>query len=75
MKRKIIKWTLKFTVATLLLIGLLPGIVFIPLLLYANKTVVHNFTVYQNKPLDKEFKTEVSTLFNTFHSATTNGIY
>ena len=59
MKRKILKWTLRITVVTLLTLGLLIVIVLTPSLLYANKTVVDNFTVYHNKPLDKEFKTEV----------------
>ena len=59
MKRKILKWTLRITVVTLLSLGLLITIVLTPSLLYANKTVVDNFTVYHNKPLDKEFKTEI----------------
>lgn len=50
---------MRITVGVLVSLGLLITIVLTPSLMYANKTVVDKFTVYHNKPLDKEFKTEV----------------
>ena len=43
----------------MLLLGCLVGIVLTPSLLYANKTVVANSTVYHNKPLDRTLKTRL----------------
>ena len=56
MKQKLLKWTLRITAVTLLTLALLICIVLTPSLMYANKTMVDNFTVYHNKPLDKEGK-------------------
>jgi len=54
MKRKILKWILRFTVLIVILIGVLILTVLNPTLLYAKKTVLENYTVYHNKPLDKD---------------------
>jgi hypothetical protein len=59
MKQKILKWTLRLTVLIILLFGVLILTVLNPTLLYANKTVLENFTVYHNKPLDKDLKTRL----------------
>lgn len=64
MKRKILKWTLRFTVLIILLFGVLILTVLNPALLYANKTVFENFTVYHNKPLDKDLKTQLDNARN-----------
>ncbi len=56
MKRKIFKWTIRISVVAVLLLGLLVAIVLKPSLMYANKTLLGNFTVYHDKPLDKELK-------------------
>ena len=59
MKRKILKWTFRFTVLIILLFGVLILTVLNPTLLYANKTVFENFTVFHNKSLDKDLKTRL----------------
>jgi hypothetical protein len=59
MKKNIAVWTLRIIVVTILSIGFLIFIVLKPSLLYANKTVIDNFTIYHTKPLDKEIKSEV----------------
>jgi hypothetical protein len=64
MNRKILKWTLRFTVLIILLFGVLILTVLNPTLLYANKTVLENFTVYHNKPLDKDLKTRLDNARN-----------
>ncbi len=55
MKRQIRKWTLRLTATGLLCLGFLVGIVLNPILLYANKTTVGNYTVYHNASLDANF--------------------
>ncbi len=59
MIRKLIKWTIRISVATLLILVLLVAIVLTPSLLYANKTVMANCTVYHNKPLDKTLQLRI----------------
>jgi len=52
MKRQIKKWTLRITVTGLFIVGLLLIIVLNPILTYANKTTLDNFTIYHNTELD-----------------------
>jgi hypothetical protein len=54
-KHAIKKWTLRLTATIVLIFGMLVGLVLNPSLLYANKTVVGNFTVYHTGTLDKSF--------------------
>jgi len=53
MKQKIKKWTLLLMATGLLCLGLLVGMVLNPTLLYAHKSIVGNYTIYHNTPLDK----------------------
>jgi hypothetical protein len=53
MKQQVKKWALRLTATGFLLLGILVGIVLNPTLLYANKTVVGNYAIYHNAPLDK----------------------
>lgn len=55
MKRQIKIWLLRLTVAGLMCLGLILGIILNPSLLYANKTIVGNFTIYHNVLLDDKF--------------------
>lgn len=55
MKRQIRKWTLRLTATGLLCLGFLVGIVLNPTLLYANKTIVGNYSIYHDEPLDENF--------------------
>jgi hypothetical protein len=59
MKRKIIKWSIRSLAVVVLLLGFLVVIVLTPSLLYANKTVMANCTVYHNKPFDKALKLRI----------------
>lgn len=56
MRRKLLNWTIKLSVLTVLLLGLLVLVVLTPSLLYANKTQIGTYTIYHNKPLDKDLK-------------------
>src|SRR5450432_1797229 len=56
MKKQFIKWIFRLTVTGLFLFGLLVLFMLSPVLLYANKTVVGNYSIYHNKPLDKDFR-------------------
>lgn len=56
MNRIFLKWTLRLTALAMLLLGLLIAIVLNPTLLYASKTVMGNYSVYHQKPLDSDFK-------------------
>lgn len=60
MKKQIRKWILRFIATGLLLVSLLLVIVLNPTLLYANKTIFGNYTVYHNSPLDNNFKTRLT---------------
>jgi hypothetical protein len=55
MKRQIKKWTFRLMVTGLFLFGLLVMFMLNPVLLYANKTSVGNYSIYHNKPLEKNF--------------------
>lgn len=65
MKEQIKKWTIRLTATGLLISGLLIGIVLNPSLLYANQTVVGNYTIYHNSNIDNG-------LFNRFESITSS---
>ena len=52
MLRKTIKWSLRLSALTLFLATVLAGIVLNPSLLYANKTVLGNDTVFHDRDLD-----------------------
>lgn len=56
MKRKLLNWSIKLSLLTVLLLGLLVLVVLTPSLLYANKTQLGAYTIYHNKPLDKDLK-------------------
>ncbi|MEO6818392.1 MAG: hypothetical protein ABI204_01595 [Ginsengibacter sp.] len=56
MKRKIIKWAGRLLSLFLFLFVILITIVLNPILTYAHKTTFSNFTIYHEKPLDKEFE-------------------
>ncbi len=55
MKKQIKTWIFRLTVTGLFLFGLLVTFMLAPILLYANKTDVGNYSVYHNKPLDNSF--------------------
>jgi len=56
MRRKLLNWTIKLSVLTVLLFGLLVLVVLTPSLIYGNKTQIGTYTIYHNKPLDKDLK-------------------
>jgi hypothetical protein len=60
MKQKIKKWIFRLFITVVLLLAILLTFVLNPTLLYGNKTVSGNYTVYHNKALDKSFHTTVS---------------
>lgn len=62
MKRMIRKWTIRITATGLLIGGLLIGIVLNPTLLYANKTVVDNYTIYHNSDIDDNFLNQLENI-------------
>lgn len=55
MNKQLKKWTFRLIFTGLFLIGLLVTFVLSPILLYANKTLIGNYSIYHNKPLDKNF--------------------
>lgn len=56
MKRKLFKWTIRISVVIIITLSILIWLVLTPSLMYANKTQMGIFTVYHNKPLDKDLK-------------------
>ena len=56
MKKAFKKWTFRLIVTGLFLIGLLVLFMLNPIILYANKTVLGNYSIYHNKPLGKAFQ-------------------
>ena len=56
MKKQFKKWVFRLTVTGLFLFGLLSTFMLNPILLYANKTIVGNYSIYHNKQLDKIFE-------------------
>ena len=65
MKRTIKNWTIRLIITGALLVGLLIVIILNPSLLYANQTVVGNYTIYHNSEIDTYLmnKLENVTLF------------
>lgn len=59
MKKRFKKWTFSLIVAGLFLFGLLVIFMLNPIILYANKTVIGNYSIYHNKPLDKNFQDQI----------------
>jgi len=55
MKKQIRKWSLRIIATSLFISGLLLGIVLNPQLLYANKSIDGNYTIYHQQPLDPSF--------------------
>jgi len=55
MKKQFKKWMFRLMVTGVFLFGLLIFFMLNPILLYANKTTVGNYSIYHNKPLDKNF--------------------
>ena len=70
MKKIIIKWTFRFAMTVLILLGFLIGIVLNPSLVYANKTELGSSTVYHNKPLDKNLQYKIDSSFFIFRRKT-----
>ena len=59
MKRTIKKWTIRLIITGVLILGLLIGIVLNPSVLYANQTVVGNYTIYHNSEIDDNLMTQL----------------
>lgn len=55
MVKKIKKWTLRFIATGIFLAVLLLTFMLNPTLLYANKSVVGNYSIYHNKPINNRF--------------------
>ncbi len=55
MKRQFKKWTFRILFTGLLIFGLLTMFILSPILLYAHKTVIGNYSIYHNKPINKNF--------------------
>lgn len=55
MKKKIKKWSLRIVGFVLMVAIILTVLVLNPGLLYANKTIVGNYTIYHNAPIDSGF--------------------
>ena len=55
MKKKFKKWMFRLMVTGLFLFGLLVTFMLSPILLYANKTKVGNYSIYHNKTINKDF--------------------
>jgi len=62
MKRTIRKWIIRITATGLLIGGLLIGLVLNPTLLYANKTVIENYTVYHDSVVDSNFVNQLKSV-------------
>lgn len=69
MKRKFSKWAFRLVVTGLFLVGFLVGIVLSPSLLYANKTVINNYTIFHNAPLDKDFVLRIENATETLRAS------
>ena len=59
MKNQLKKWMFRLIITGLFLFGLLVTFMLSPIFLYANKTIVGNYSIYHNKPLDKNFKEQL----------------
>ncbi len=59
MKKQFKKWMFRLIVTGLFLFGLLITFMLSPILLYANKTTIGNYSIYHNKPLDKNFQQQL----------------
>jgi len=55
MRKQLKKWTFRLVFTGLFLLGLLVTFMLTPILLYANKSLSGNYTIYHNKSLDKNF--------------------
>jgi hypothetical protein len=55
MKKHFKKWMFRLMVTGLFLFGLLVTFMLTPILLYANKTTIRNYSIYHNKQLSKDF--------------------
>ena len=55
MKKQFKKWTFRLVITGLFLFALLVICMLDPIILYANKTVIGNYSIYHNKPLNKNF--------------------
>jgi len=56
MKKQFKKWTFRLIATGVFLFGLLVTFMLNPILLYADKTAIGNYSIYHNKPLDKSFQ-------------------
>jgi hypothetical protein len=54
-KRQFKKWIFRLVATGLLLLGLLILFMLNPVILYANKAVIGNYSIYHERPLDKNF--------------------
>jgi hypothetical protein len=55
-KKQIKRWSLRILALGFILIGMTVTVLLSPTMLYANKTVTGNYTVYHNKPLPASFQ-------------------
>src|SRR5580658_9831776 len=60
MMEKFAKWTFRLTVTGLFLLGLLVVFMLNPPILYANKTIIGNCSIYHNQPLDVNFQSRLA---------------
>ena len=56
MKKKIKRWTFRILMTVLFLFGLLVLFMLSPKILYANKTITGNYSIYHNKLIDENFQ-------------------
>lgn len=59
MKKRYKRWMFGLTVTVFVLFALLVTLILSPMLLYANKTKIGNYSIYHNKPLDKSFQKQL----------------
>ena len=65
MKRAIMKWSLRLSATVILIGGLLLAIVLNPSLLYAERTIVGNHTVYHNSEVGHDFFNQLENVTNS----------
>jgi hypothetical protein len=69
MKKQLKKWIFRLFVTGIFLFALLVTCMLTPVFLYANKTVVGNYSIYHNEPLNKNFLKELQQAAVTIKSS------
>lgn len=64
MKKQFKKWTFRLSFTLLFLIALLVTFMLNPMLLYANKTEIGNYSIYHNQPLNPELAVKLEQSIN-----------